>query len=98
MPEIQFEVQWPDGTLETCYSPSLIVKKYFTPGEEYPLEEFVTRSRTALQAASERVRDKYGVPCGRALGQIQRIEATATRYAPLLQPKVRFRQFLAQDG
>jgi uncharacterized repeat protein (TIGR04042 family) len=36
-------------------------------------------SRTALMAASERVRARYGRPCSLALGQLQRIEATAQR-------------------
>ena len=41
----------------------------------------LTRSRTALTAASERVRLKFGAPCSLALGQLARIEATAARYS-----------------
>ncbi len=94
MPEILFRVRWPDGSQETCYSPSLVVKDYFTPGCEYDLEDFVERSRTALKTASERVLAKYGVPCGRALGQLQRIESAATQYGQLPQPRVRLVQFI----
>ena len=94
MPEIRFQIQWPDGSKETCYSPSLIVKDYFTPESEYAIEDFVERSRTSLKIASDRVLAKYGMPCSLALGQFERIEATATQYSHMPQPKVRFIQFL----
>jgi len=94
MPEIHFQIEWPDGAQETCYSPSLVVKDYFTPDSQYALEEFVERSRTALKIASDRVLAKYGMPCGRALGQLQKIEMTATQYQHLPQPAVRFIQFI----
>lgn len=94
MPEIHFQIQWPDGKPETCYSPSLIVKDYFTPNSEYNLEDFVLRSRTALNIASDRVLAKYGMPCGRALGQLRQIEAAASAYQHLSEPKVQFIQFI----
>ena len=56
MPEMRFHIRWPDGAVETCYSPSLVVKDFFSPGESYPLADFLQRSRTALDIASERVR------------------------------------------
>jgi uncharacterized repeat protein (TIGR04042 family) len=80
MPELRFSISWPDGATETCYSPSTIVRDHFVPGSTYPIAEFLTRSRTALTAASERVRARHGSPCSLALGQLARIEATATRY------------------
>jgi uncharacterized repeat protein (TIGR04042 family) len=80
MPEMRFQIRWPDGADETCYSPSLVIKDYFVPGETYPLSDFVARSRTALMIASERVREKYGMSCSRALGQLARIETAAQRY------------------
>jgi uncharacterized repeat protein (TIGR04042 family) len=94
MPEIRFQVEWPDGTQETCYSPSLVVKDYLTPGEIYRLEDFVTRMREALKIASDRVQAKYGFPCDLAIGQLQQIEATAARYRDLPDPKVRAVQFI----
>lgn len=93
MPEINFQIQWPDGTKETCYSPSLVVRQYFTPGEEYELAEFVTKSRTALNIASDRVKQAYGFPCSRALGQLKQIEAKASEYRELSEAKVRFLDF-----
>ncbi len=93
MPEINFKIQWPDGKQQNCYSPSLVVKEYFTPGEEYELGEFVAKSRTALNIASDRVKQAYGFPCSRALGQLQQIERQAATYDQLSAPKVLFIDF-----
>ena len=81
MPEMRFLIRWPDGTAESCYSPSLVIKDYFVPGETYPLAEFVERSRTALNIASERVRAKYGFSCSSAMDQLTRIEAAAKAFS-----------------
>jgi uncharacterized repeat protein (TIGR04042 family) len=80
MPELHFSIVWPDGTTETCYSPSTIVRDHFVIGTLYPLPEFLARSRTALAAASNRVQAIYGAPCSLALGQLARIEAAAAHY------------------
>ncbi len=94
MPQIHFQVQWPDGSQELCYSPSLIVKEYFTPNQDYALTDFVERSRTALNIASDRVKAKYGMPCGMALRQLAQIETKAAAYAADPQPTVRVLAFL----
>ena len=94
MPEIRFQIELPDGSQELCYSPSLVVKEYFTPGNEYPLDDFIARSRTALTIASDRVKAKYGRPCGLALGQLQVIEAMATQYQAVTQPIVKLIRFI----
>ncbi|MEM9151565.1 MAG: MSMEG_0570 family nitrogen starvation response protein [Cyanobacteria bacterium P01_F01_bin.3] len=73
MPEIRFQIQWPDGSQETCYSPSLIVKDYFEVGQRYELDDFTQRSQEALTIASDRVKAKFGYPCSLALGQLQSI-------------------------
>jgi len=80
MPEIRFKIQWPDGTEEVCYSPSLVIKDYFTPDQSYSLDDFVARSRTALTIASDRVQAKYGMPCSLALNQLAKIEHQALQY------------------
>jgi uncharacterized repeat protein (TIGR04042 family) len=77
MPEMRFHIRWPDGRRETCYSPSLVIKDYFAVGADYPLADFLERSRTALAIASDRVKAKYGMPCRRALAQLARIETAA---------------------
>ena len=82
MPEMRFHIRWPDGRREACYSPSLVVKEHFAVGADYPVSDFVARSRTALETASERVAARYGFPCSLALGQLRRIEAGASHHAP----------------
>lgn len=94
MPEMQFQIQWPDGSQELCYSPSLVIKKYFTPGETYDLGDFMSRSRTALQIASDRVQAKYGFPCGRAMGQLQRLEQGSLQYQSQTDATVQVLKFI----
>lgn len=94
MPEMHFEIRWPDDSQEICYSPSLVIKDYFTPNQAYQLEDFVTRSRTALTIASDRVQAKYGMPCSLALGQIRQIEQQATQYQGLPNPEVQLLRFI----
>ncbi len=77
MPEVHFTVRWPDGSVETCYSPSTVIETFFVAGEAYPLADFLARSRAGLQAASERVRAVYGSGCSRAMAQLAAIESRA---------------------
>jgi len=88
MPEMQFQIRWPDGSEASCYSPSLVIKDYLKVGETYTLNDFLEKSRTALNIASDRVRAKYGFPCGRAMGQLQAIEAAAAQFQTLEHPTV----------
>lgn len=88
MPEMLFHVRWPDQTESACYSPSLVVRDFLTPGESYPLDDFVTRSREALSIASERVRAKYGFACSSALDQLARIESQASQFAEMPEARV----------
>lgn len=83
MPEMRFRIRWPDGSRDSCYSPSLVIKDHLAPGEAYPVDSFVEKARQALTIASERVAARYGYPCSLALGQIRAIEAAAAR-----QPRV----------
>ena len=81
MPEVHFRVRWPDQSATRCYSPSTTIRRALGPGQSYPLRDFVTISRTALEKGSERVRRKHGFACGRAEMQIAIIESFAARYA-----------------
>lgn len=81
MPEIHFRVRWPDRSASRCYSPSRTIKQFFDAGRSYPLTDFVSISRTALERGSERVRRKHGYGCGRAAMQIAIIESFAERFA-----------------
>jgi uncharacterized repeat protein (TIGR04042 family) len=96
MPEMWFEVRWPDGSSDTCYSPSLVIKDYFREGEAYALMDFLQRSRTALKIASDRVEAKYGHACNLALGQLSAIEAAASRFDKDPDATVFCRRFLKE--
>jgi uncharacterized repeat protein (TIGR04042 family) len=80
MPEVTFDIQWPDGSQDQFYSPSTVVKRYFQIGETYELQDFVKRSRESLNLASERVRQRYGSPCPMAIAQLNRIETKALKF------------------
>jgi len=93
MPEIRFEIKWPDGSTDICYSPSLVVKNYFSAGTDYQIDDFLERSRTSLNIASDRVEQKYGMPCSLALSQLRQIEDKSKGYSNQT-GKVRLIKFL----
>jgi uncharacterized repeat protein (TIGR04042 family) len=80
MPEMRFDIRWPDGAIEQCYSPSLVIRDHLAVGETYTVPEFLRRSRIALTIASDRVREKYGFACSRAMGQLARLESIAGHF------------------
>ena len=82
MPAVHYTVELPDGTEHQCYSPSTIIHDYFKAGDTMPLSEFVTRSRTALTAASDRVRQRFGFACSSAMDQLLEIEGWGRCYQP----------------
>jgi uncharacterized repeat protein (TIGR04042 family) len=88
MPEMRFTVRWPDESVSTCYSPSLVVKDYLAVGQTYPLPDFMTRCRTALTIASERVKAKYGFYCTGASSQLGELERMAERFEKAEAPNV----------
>jgi uncharacterized repeat protein (TIGR04042 family) len=93
MPEMTFRVRWPDGAIESCYSPSLVVKDFLQPRQTYPLADFLARSRSALSIASDRVEAKYGFRCSRALRQLARIEAACAGFAASPEAEVSVESF-----
>ncbi|MCJ2060465.1 MSMEG_0570 family nitrogen starvation response protein [Methylobacterium sp. J-048] len=82
MPEMRFHIRWPDGSRDACYSPSLAIKDHLAVGQDYALDEFLALTRLALSSASERVRARYGFPCGRTEALLGRLEETARRQEP----------------
>lgn len=82
MPEIYFDVRWPDGQQERCYSPSLVIQDHLDAGARYPVGDFVQRCETALGEASERVKAKYGFYCSSAMDQLTRIKTRAEAFDP----------------
>lgn len=82
MPEMTFTVRWPDGAVQHCYSPSLVVHDHLRAGSTYTVEDFVGRSTTALTAAAERVRAAYGFACTSAAASLADVRAAAAAFAP----------------
>jgi len=80
MPEMTFTVQWPDGTTQDCYSPSLVMHDFLDAETTYPIDDFMSRSTTALRQAGDRVKARYGMYCTSAAAQIEVLEATRSRY------------------
>lgn len=85
MPAMNFEVIWPNGRKECCYSPSTIIMEYLTVGQSYTIADFTLRCAQALHAASERVAQKYGFACSSAMDQLRRIQQNASHYLPTQQ-------------
>lgn len=73
MPAVNFDVRWPDGDNTTYYSPSTIIYKYLKEGNEYPIDDFKEQSISALDIASERVRERFGYYCSAASAEQEKI-------------------------
>lgn len=82
MPEMTVVVRWPDGALQRCYSPSLVMHDHLEVDGAYTVADFRDRSTRALAEASERVRAKYGFACTSAAETTAAIDRSARRYAP----------------
>lgn len=82
MPETSFRIRWPDGVEEDCYSPSTVIHEHLKAGQTYRLDDFDTRSRTALDLAARRVEAKYGFRCSSADAQAEKLASAIARYKP----------------
>jgi uncharacterized repeat protein (TIGR04042 family) len=82
MPELRFEIRWPDGRTEACYSPSTVIRAHLAAGEVLPLAAFLARCEAGLAAASRRVEERYGQPCARAAAQLAALRAAAATQPP----------------
>lgn len=80
MPEMTFTVAWPDGATQQCYSPSLVMHDFLQIETTYAIDDFMARTTTALQQASERVKARYGMYCTSAAAQLDELRATRTNY------------------
>jgi len=58
-----------------------VIRDHVAVGGAYPVEVFMHSMRTALEIASERVRQKYGFACSRAMDQLATLEQLATAHA-----------------
>lgn len=80
MPEMTFEVRWPDGSTQRCYSPSLVVHDYLSTGTQYTVGDLVERTGRAMGEASDRVRAKFGFACTSAAETKARIAGAAANF------------------
>ncbi|MBM6402979.1 MSMEG_0570 family nitrogen starvation response protein [Phycicoccus sp. CSK15P-2] len=82
MPEATVTVRWPDGRVQSVYSPSLVVHDHLRAGAGYRVAEFVQRTHLALDEASERVRARYGMACTAAAASQEDVRAAGSRHDP----------------
>ncbi len=80
MPEMRFDVRWPDGREQSCYSPSLVMHDYLEPGADYSVDEFVKLTSEALTVASDRVLAKFGMRCTSAAQQMEEIRDVSATF------------------
>jgi len=80
MPELHFRLRWPDAVESLHYSPSTIVRDYFSAGATYAIAEFAGLSRAAMQAASDRVAAVHGHPCSMARATLAAIEQRVSQF------------------
>lgn len=81
MPAVRFSVQWPDGEKAIYYSPSTIIHQFFKPDSTIALERFLEQVDVALDAASERVFERFGYYCSSAADEQVRIREKAKELA-----------------
>ena len=84
MPEINFQINLPDGKKTSIYSPSTVILEYLKPGDSLKISDFKSLAIKALHEASEKVRAKYGFACTRTLEEEEKILNWISNYACLL--------------
>jgi len=81
MPEVELQLDWPDGTTTRLYSPSTVILEHLVPGQTLTVAELRSRGTLALRQASERVRARYGFACTRTDEEERRLLAQAAPFA-----------------
>ena len=81
MPEINFQINLPDGKKTSLYSPSTVILEYLKPGDSLKISDFKSLAIQALHKASEKVRAKYGFACTRTLEE-EKILRWISNYDP----------------
>ncbi len=82
MPEINFQLNLPDGKKTSLYSPSTVILEYLKPGDSLKISDFKSLAIKALHEASEKVRAKYGFACTRTFEEEEKILNWISNYAP----------------
>ena len=82
MDETIFTAELPDGSFQPCISPSPVVRKYFSIGQEVPACEFIRLSRIALAEAEVLVSHQLGISGGPRYSSLNDIERWAGALPP----------------
>ena len=82
MPEINFQLNLPDGKKTSLYSPSTVILEYLKPGDSLKISDFKSLAIEALHKASEKVRAKYGFACTKTLEEEEKILSWISNYGP----------------
>ncbi len=80
MPQMTFTVRWPDGSIQRYYSPSLVVHDHLRVGTEYTVTDFLDRTHTAMEIASDRVQARFGFRCTGSEETVEAVNGAAARY------------------
>lgn len=80
MPEVVFQIEWPDGTVTRSYSPSTVVAHYFHEGMTMMVSELVAMSSEALERARDRVERRFGFRCSSAAAELELIRSRAAGF------------------
>jgi uncharacterized repeat protein (TIGR04042 family) len=78
MPAVNFKIRWPNGREATGYSPSTVIYQYLEEGASYPLTDFLQRIESALNNASERVKQVKGFYCSSAMDTLSSLKGQAS--------------------
>jgi uncharacterized repeat protein (TIGR04042 family) len=78
MPAVNFKIRWPNGREATGYSPSTVIYHYLEEGASYPLTDFLQRLESALDNASERVKQVKGFYCSSAMDTLSSLKGQAS--------------------
>lgn len=78
MPAVNFRIRWPNGREANGYSPSTVIFQYLEEGASYPLADFLQRIESALNNASERVKEVKGFYCSSAMDTLSSLKGQAS--------------------
>lgn len=81
MPALNFEVEWPDGEIMTCYSPSTAILELINTGAVFTVASFVETSDLAMSKADERVMERFGYSCKVIARQREKIALMAQKFS-----------------
>ncbi|MCR8719495.1 MSMEG_0570 family nitrogen starvation response protein [Pseudomonas syringae USA007] len=78
MAAVNFKIRWPNGREATGYSPSTVIYQYLEEGASYPLPDFLQRIESAMNDASERVKQVKGFYCSSAMDTLSSLKGQAS--------------------